>query len=115
MKNLTVVIEDDDFTNSLKSPKYRSLRKEVKKEITVLIQTKGKGQRVFKNLFEKRIKDDFRLYYIKFKFSEKTFIVVVLLFISPKKKQGQDISNLRKIYEEIYNLHLEKIKKRFNL
>jgi hypothetical protein len=61
----TKVVKDENFDKNINSTKFRSVKKEVEKEIQTLKKSKGTGQRIYKNLFEKRIKDDFRLYYFK--------------------------------------------------
>jgi hypothetical protein len=114
-KKSTIIIRSGGFDDLLKTSKYRSIKNEVEREITTLTENAGIGQRICKNLFEKRIKDDFRLYYFKYEFSGRTIIAVFLLLISKKKHQEEDIKNLKKDYEEKYNFYRREIMKKFKL
>jgi hypothetical protein len=84
------------------------------KEIETL-KTSDINQRLHKELFEKRIMGDFRLYAFRYEFIEKTIIVIVLISVSPKKKQDNDLENLIGAYDERYYTIKEKVKKQFNL
>ena len=53
---------------------------------------------MYKKIFEKRIKDDFRLYYFK-KNINNVLVLVVLILLSNKKYQQEEIDKLKESYK----------------
>jgi hypothetical protein len=111
----TIVIRNSSFNNLLENSKFRSIKKNIENEIKTMKESMGAGQRIYKNLFEKRIKNDFRLYYFRYKYLGKTFVVLFILLISKKKNQQNDIDNLKDFYDECYSEYGKKIKEKFRL
>jgi hypothetical protein len=114
MDKTIIIIENEGFLEELDSPKLRGIKKEVLKEKETLRQS-DTGKRLYKNLFEKYIKDDFRLYYFKYNFSEKTFIVLFFVLVSSKKNQTTDIKKIKKTYTQRDKLYRQIISEKFNL
>ena len=111
----SAIIRSESFNKSLKNKRFKSIINEIEAKIKNLKNSPNSGQIIYKSLYEKRIKNNFRLFYFKINFKGNDFIFLIFILLTDKKNQQKEIDEIKKNYDEVIIGIKKFIKEKFKI